>query len=54
MKLSQADKLTLNDNLGCLEQRRAKVEAEITKKIAALGEALESTKEVCFLPKIFR
>ena len=46
MKLSQADRLTLTDNLGNLEQRRIKVEAEILKKLTALGEALENMKKV--------
>ncbi|CAH1403532.1 unnamed protein product [Nezara viridula] len=46
MKLSQADRLTLNDNLGTLEQRRSKIEADILKKLSALGEALENMKQL--------
>lgn len=46
MNLSDADRLTINDTVGNLDQRELKVERDIASKIKALGDALENFKEV--------
>ncbi|XP_024081429.1 nesprin-1 [Cimex lectularius] len=46
MVLSDADRLTVNDNLRRLEQRRLKIASDIAKKVQALGEALGKFKDI--------